>query len=142
MGMSTSALRAMQLLGLLLLSAPFASVAQPLEEAGEVVLVRGIATAQTLDGQGRVVGPGSSFKPGEYLRTAKGTFAVIRFADDTKMTLRPATTLEVESFEYAGPNDLNARANLFLHAGGVRIDTGRVAALNPDRFELATPTGA
>jgi hypothetical protein len=118
--------------------------------AGVLALAAGLASAQTpgaaTDGragtfkqvQGEVrlgrddsralAKPGEAVRHGERIRTGKDSAASIVLKDGTVMTL--------------GPDSTTQEGNLLvdLLQGSVRMVTGLLAKVNPERFKVKTPT--
>ena len=132
--MGTRALRAWTLLAGLLAGATAVHAAT---DAGTATFVRGVATAQGKDGGARIINTGAPLRAGDVLRTARNSYAVLRLADDSKITLRPDTVFEIEDFnKEAGTGSVLLR----LFKGGMRAITGLVAKRNPKAFRLRSPT--
>ena len=102
---------------------------------GETVFARGAATVQ-LGSDLRLMGNGTPIHKGEVLTTGKGSFAIIKFNDGTRTTLRPNTVFKIEEFEEEEGEE-NALFKLFK--GGLRTVTGLISKKNPDAFKLNTP---
>lgn len=116
------------------------AVAQAAEQGppvGEVIVLQGIATAQRTGETPRFLERGSALFEGEVINTGSQGYAVIRFLDETKFTLRPNTTFTVERFRQ-GPKDEAAVFRLLK--GGVRALTGLIARRNPANMEVNTVT--
>jgi hypothetical protein len=106
--------------------------------AGEVAAaVGGSVAARGPNGRIRVLERGARVSTGEALSTGKG-FAVLRLGDGTLVSMRPDTTLTVETFAYGRGS---ASARLRLRTGGVRLLTGKITERNPTGLVLVTPEG-
>ncbi len=117
-------------IGIGLASASLAAV-----EVGEVSYSRGVLTGQIDGEQPRLIGRGVGVHNGETLNTGPRGFALLRFNDGTKMTLRPNTTFKIE--------DLDARAGrenaLFsLIRGGLRAVTGAISKASAKAFRISS----
>lgn len=117
-----------------LFGSSMATAAQP---AGEVEFARGAATAQSQQKPARILGQGQSFFSGEVLTTSKKSFAVIKLADGSRMTLRPDTQFVVE--EINASKTRKASATLQLFKGGIRALTGFISKFNKNGYRLKTP---
>ncbi len=82
------------IMGILCAGASFACLAAV--EVGQVSYVRGVVTGQIDGQQPRIIGKGIGLHNGETLNTGSRAFALIKFDDGTKMTLRPTTTFWIE----------------------------------------------
>ena len=104
-------------------------------QAGEVVIARGIATAQIGNNPGRILGLGSAVFEGDVISTGPRSVALLKLGDGTRVTLRPQTKFQVEEFSLAA-ND--ARAVYRLFQGGLRAVTGFLSKQNPNAVRLRT----
>ena len=100
---------------------------------GEVQLSRGGAVAEQADSVARILGKGSDILRGDALTTEDKSFLVIRLEDQSKLTLRPASRLTIETFS-------REQARLYLERGGVQAETGRISK-GKSRYRLRTPHG-
>ncbi len=103
--------------------------------AGEVVIARGIATAQTGNAAARILGLGSSLFEGDVITTGPRSVALLKLQDGSRVTLRPQTKFQIEEFSVA-ENDLRAAYRLFT--GGLRAVTGFLSKRNPNAVRLRT----
>lgn len=119
-------------------------------EVGKSVFVRGVATAQSESGEGRILGKDSPLFEGDTITTGSRTFAIIGLNDGTRMTLKPNTVFKIEEMTYdahaAAENapqtsQASRSESLFvrLFRGGLRAITGLVAKRNDNGFRVATP---
>ena len=108
--------------------------------AGTVVHLSGPLLAQKADGSVKVLARKSEVEQGDTLVAEKGTYAQIRFIDNSEITLRPDTTFKIEAFAYdeAKPDADSASFNLVK--GGLRSVTGLLGKRNKEKFSLKTPT--
>jgi len=79
---------------------PLASLAS----SGTVILAKGVVTATGADNTDRVLAKGTSIEEGDVIKTANKSFAVIRMLDNTKLTLKPGTTLAIGKFSLVYSN--------------------------------------
>lgn len=108
--------------------------------AGTVVHLSGPLMARKADGSVKVLARKSEVEQGDTLVAERGTYAQIRFIDNSEITLRPDTTFKIEAFAYdeARPDADNASFNLVK--GGLRSVTGLLGKRNKEKFSLKTPT--
>jgi len=118
----------------LLLISIFISTAYAKEEVGEVQYVRGILTSQADGERGKLVGKNDALFNGDVLNTGTRGFAVIKFVDGTKMTLRPNTKFKINNVSIEKEN-----AFFSLIRGGFRAITGAISKLSPRAFKVQTP---
>lgn len=75
---------------------------------------------------------------GDVLETERGSFAVVVFRDNSRVTLQSGTRFKVEEYKV----DPGKKENVFfkLYKGGVRVFTGWIAKRNAKAFKIGTPT--
>lgn len=125
-----------QVLGLVLMGASLASVAQP---AGDVEFTRGVGFAQAPGQMPRTLGQGLPFKEGDRLTTAEGATAIIKLQDGTRMTLRPNTEMIVQQYQFKEGSTDNSMV-MQLVRGGFRAITGLISKNSPDAARIQTAT--
>jgi len=106
------------------------------ENAGMVVASRGEVIAMA-DGGSRELKQGDFIYVSDEIMTSNRSFAVLQFVDGAKVTVRPDSTMLVESYLYNG--DENDEATLSLVSGGLRVITGAMAKTNPENYKVRTP---
>ncbi len=108
------------------------------KQVGEIKYARGAVTVQKEDGSGaRLVGKGDKLAQGEVIQTGPKSFAILKLADDTRMTLRPGTSFAVENMN--AERTSKATALLGLFRGGFRAITGYISKKNPRGYRVRTP---
>ncbi|MEE4302346.1 MAG: FecR family protein, partial [Pseudomonadales bacterium] len=125
------------LLLLALASATWAASAP--DPAGRVIRTLGLVEAIAPDGSVRRLRRQDPIFEGDTLRTGARGRAQIRFTDRGLMSLRPATELAIDDYEYDAGAPSSARQQLRLARGGFRAATGRVAAGNRAGYRVTTP---
>ena len=107
---------------------------------GRVAMSNGSVSARE-DGQpGRVLGVGAAVYERDQIQTGSGSFTVIAFNDDTRVTLAPQSAFRIEEHEFRPEQpDENNTFFRFLQ-GGLRLVTGAIGRLNPNAFRVGTPT--
>lgn len=118
---------------LIFATAPRAFAADP---AGSIIMLKGDVEAEAADGTARALAKGEEVFQGDTIKTAPKSFAVIKFSDGGKVTVRPGTVLVIDEYAYGGDNDGSA---LKLVKGGLRALTGAIAKQNPDAYRVNTP---
>jgi hypothetical protein len=106
------------------------------DNAGMVVASRGEVIAMA-DGGSRELKQGDFVYVNDEIMTSNRSFAVLQFIDGAKVTVRPDSTMLVESYLYNG--DENDEATLSLVSGGLRVITGAMAKTNPENYKVRTP---
>jgi hypothetical protein len=65
------------------------------QAVGTVLKVSGPLSARKADGSLKNLGAGAEIQPGDTLVTGANTYALIRFIDNSEITLRPGTTFRI-----------------------------------------------
>ncbi len=128
------------LVGLSLALLPWMNSALAAQVAGSVINLSGPLMAQRADGSIRVLSQKSEVEEGDTLISEKGTYARIKFIDNSEVTLRPNTQFKITNFAFdeARPQEDNAVFSLIK--GGLRSITGLLGKRNKERYGLNTPT--
>jgi hypothetical protein len=109
---------------------------------GEATLVIGVAKVFAADGSSRAVERGTSIRVGDRVETEAGGHVHFRFVDGGRLSIRPSSRLQVESYSHS-PDEPNLTAIKFrLDEGVVRSITGAWGEAARDRFRLNTPVAA
>jgi hypothetical protein len=116
------------------LSGPVA--AQPEDGVGMIVASRGEVIALS-NGGSRELKQGDFVYVSDEIMTSNRSFAVLQFEDGAKVTVRPDSSLIIETYIYNG--DANDAATLSLVEGGLRVITGAMAKSNPENYKVKTP---
>lgn len=107
--------------------------------AGTVVQLSGPLMARKADGKVKILSIKSEVENGDTLVTEKNTYAMVRFIDNSEITLRPGSTLTIENFSFdSGKQDAD-RAQFNLVKGGLRSVSGLLGKRSREKFELKTP---
>jgi len=109
-------------------------------EVGSVTHLSGPLLAKKADGTVKILSQKSIVEQGDTLVSEKGTYALIKFIDNSEITLRPDSQLKVENFSYDVAKPENDHAVFSLIKGGLRWITGLLGKRNHERFGLTTPT--
>lgn len=117
--------------------APLAFAAQV---AGTVVQLSGPLLAKKADGGGKILALKSEVEQGDTLVTEKNTYALIRFIDNSEITLRPGSALTIDKFVFDAGKPQDDSAAFSLVKGGLRSVTGLLGKRSKERFALKTPT--
>ncbi len=108
--------------------------------AGTIVQLSGPLLARKADGVVRILSMRSEVESGDTLVTEKNTYAMVKFIDNSEITLKPGTTFKVEDFSYdAGKPDADS-ASFNLVKGGLRSVTGLLGKRNKEKFAMKTPS--
>lgn len=124
---------------LLVLCATF-SAGWAAQVAATVVQLSGPLLAKKASGAARILSLRSEVESGDTLITEKNTYALLKFIDNSEITLKPGTTFKVEDFSYdAGKPDADS-ASFSLVKGGLRSVTGLLGKRNKEKFSMKTPS--
>lgn len=122
---------------LLVLTAGVTLAAQEPVPAGRVKVVTGPAFVIHLDQQIPAVAGTPVFEH-DRLFTGPGGRMGVTLRDDTRLSIGPQTTIEINRFLYA-PSDSQFSFVLRVVRGVVAYVSGRIAKLSPDAVRLETP---
>ena len=111
-------------------------VAQDQDSSGMVVASRGEVIALS-NGGSRELKQGDFIYVNDEIMTTNRSFVVLQFEDGAKVTVRPDSTLIIETYLYNG--DAGDAAELNLVSGGLRVITGAMAKNNPENYKVRTP---
>ena len=107
--------------------------------AGTVTQLSGPMMAKKADGKVKILSLKSEVEAGDTLVTEKNTYALVKFIDNSEITLKPSTTFVVEQFAYQAEQPENDRASFNLVKGGLRSLSGLLGKRNKEKFSLKTP---
>lgn len=108
--------------------------------AGTVRQLSGPLIAKKADGKIKVLALRSEVEQGDTLVSEKNTYALIKFIDNSEITLRPDSTFKIESFAFDESKPDGDSATFNLVKGGLRSVTGLMGKRNKEKFSLKTPT--
>ena len=124
------------LLALLLPAGP----AWAAQVAGMVVQLSGPLLAKKADGAVKILSLKSEVESGDTLVTEKNTYALVKFIDNSEITLKPGTTFKIDNFAFDADKPGGDSASFNLLKGGLRSVTGLLGKRNKERFEMKTPS--
>ena len=107
--------------------------------AGTVTQLSGPMMAKKADGKVKILSLKSEVESGDTLITEKNTYALVKFIDNSEITLKPATTFVVEQFAYQADQPDGDQASFNLVKGGLRSLSGLLGKRNKEKFSLKTP---
>ena len=116
------------------------SLAMAAQVAGTVVNLSGPLMAKKNDGTVKVLALRSEVEQGDTLVSERNTYALIKFIDNSEVTLKPNTTFKIEAFAYDQGKPEADNASFSLVKGGLRSITGLLGKRNKEKFALKTPT--
>ena len=102
---------------------------------GRVLLVKGVVTAFTEEGQLRTLDKGSEVFKKDTIETAGDSFIVMKMNDDTKLTMRPNSEMKLDEFDQTEGEE---KAIFNLLKGGLRTVTGAIGSKKPEAFKVST----
>lgn len=108
--------------------------------SAKIIRVQGEINATDASGQRRRLVDGGSVYPGDLLETGAGTFAVMAFRDDSRITLGSNTRFRVDNFVYDAKNAGEGRFLVSILRGSVRALTGLIAKANTRNVGFSTAT--
>ncbi|MYM86870.1 iron dicitrate transport regulator FecR [Rugamonas sp. FT82W] len=107
---------------------------------GTVVQLSGPLLSKKADGVVRILSMRSEVESGDMLVTEKNTYAMVKFIDNSEITLKPGTTFKVENFSYDAGKPEADNASFNLVKGGLRSVTGLLGKRNKEKFAMKTPS--
>jgi hypothetical protein len=108
--------------------------------AGTITQLSGPLLAKKSDGGVRVLSLRSEVESGDTLVTEKNTYALVKFIDNSEITLKPGTTFKVENFAFDAGKPDGDQASFSLVKGGLRSVTGLLGKRNKEKFSMKTPS--
>lgn len=118
--------------------AAFAAVAHA--NTGTVTQLSGTLSVKKADGSVRILSQKSQVDSGDTVNTERDSYAQIRFSDGGQLTLKPNTTVKIQSFRFAEDRPQDDSFVYALLKGGVRAVTGLLGKRSRDKYELETST--
>lgn len=133
--------------GLLAASAlqlPAVAMSEPSQAAivGEASMVIGMARITNVSGQSVVVNKGAAIRVGDRIETEVGGHVHLRFVDGGRVSVRPSSRLQIESYNHSSDKPALSAIKFRLDEGVVRSITGAWGEVARDRFRLNTPMAA
>ena len=107
--------------------------------AGTITQLSGPLLAKKVDGAVRILSLRSEVESGDTLVTEKNTYALVKFIDNSEITLKPGTTFKVENFAFDAAKPDGDQASFSLVKGGLRSVTGLLGKRNKEKFSMKTP---
>ena len=108
---------------------------------GTVSQLSGTLSVQKADGSVRILSQKSEIRSGDTINTQKDSYAQIKFADGGMITLKPNTSVKIESFRFKQEEPEQDSFLFGLVKGGLRAVTGLVGKRgNQDAYQLGTAT--
>lgn len=105
------------------------------ETVGHVQFLRGTVGAQNITGGVRILSDESPIFQGDTITTGKNSFAVLKFIDETKVSIRPNSIFAVDTFSI---QENNESAIMELIRGGMRVLTGFISKKKTGSFKINT----
>jgi hypothetical protein len=112
------------------------TIAIAADSTGMVVASRGEVIALS-NGGSRELKQGDFIYVNDEIMTTNRSFVVLQFEDGAKVTVRPDSTMIIETYLYNGTDGDEAELNLV--SGGLRVITGAMAKNNPENYKVRTP---
>lgn len=119
-----------------------AVLAQDPPIVGETTMVIGLVKLVGADGTSRAVARGASVRIGDRIETQAGGHVHLRFVDGGRVSVRPASILQIEDYSHSAQQPLLGAIKFRLDEGVVRSITGSWGEAARDRFRLNTPVAA
>ena len=108
---------------------------------GSVSQLSGTLSVKKADGTVRILSQKSQIQPGDTINTQRDSYAQIKFPDGGQITLKPNTSVKLDSFNFNQAEPKNDNMVFGLVKGGMRAVTGLVGKRgDPDAYKLNTAT--
>lgn len=107
--------------------------------AGQITFVIGEVSVERQTDGAIPVRRGDSVHSGDVIRTTANGHIHIRFADDSRVSVRPGSVFRVVEFRYNPEAPKDSLIRFQLDAGDLRAISGSGAKAAPERFRLNTP---
>ena len=127
---------------LLGLTTSLVAAQNPPDLVGEVTLLIGQAQVIGTDDVVRTVERGLTVRTGDRIETQAGGHVHIRFVDGARVSVRPASRLQIESYSYSTQQSHGSAIKFRLDEGVIRSITGAWGEAARERFRLNTPMAA
>ena len=124
------------------LGAPGAATASTGAEVGQVSLLIGEARVFRADGSQELLQRGSHVRVGDRIETASNGHVHMRFIDNAAISVRPQSSLEVQTYRYNAEKPELSEVRLRVEKGVSRSISGAATELDKTRFRLNTPLAA
>ncbi|MBI2769651.1 MAG: FecR domain-containing protein [Burkholderiales bacterium] len=109
---------------------------------GEATMVIGVAKLFSADGAARDIERGTAIRVGDRVETEAGGHVHFRFVDGGRLSIRPSSRMQVESYNHSAQQPALTAIKFRLDEGVVRSITGAWGEAARDRFRLNTPVAA
>lgn len=76
---------------------------------------------------------------GDTLETGPGSFMIVAFRDESRLTLLENTRFQIDRHEYDAEEPGNGSALMRLIRGGIRAAAGLISRARPEAYRVATP---
>ena len=139
--MSPSGKTTMRSAMLSLAGALLTMLAGPALADGTVTHLSGTLYVKKANGTLKTLSEKSAVEQGDMLVSGKTTYARLRFADDSEISLGPDSQLSIESFAFATANPSDDHAVFNLVKGKVHSVSGQLGKRSANRSEIRTPLG-
>lgn len=120
-------------------AASTAHLESPNEAVGRITMTLGQAQIFRPDGSHRSARSGAPVWVGDRIETAAGGHVHIRFVDDALVSVRPASRLVIEDYQYDSSQVHQSLVRFRLDIGVARSISGAAAEGARERFRLNTP---
>jgi len=119
-----------------------AAAGQVKPSVGSVTLVIGSAYVINTKGQKRKLKRSDFIFEGDSVETNSGAHVHIKFIDDARISIRPESRLNIESYHYDQETPKNSEIRFYLHKGVLRSISGKATEAAHERYRMNTPIAA
>lgn len=107
------------------------------QQQGYVDQTRGVVQVISPDGMMRQVKPDDPIRQHDRIRTGAEAYAVLRFPDESSVIIGAESEMLLDEYFFE-PGNAESRSSMSVVKGFLRIVTGAITRLNPDRFSVRT----
>ncbi len=117
-----------------------ACASMAIASSGTITQLSGTLSVRKADGSVRILSQRSTIESGDTINTERESFAQIRFTDGGQVTLKPNTSVKIESFRFSEEKPQEDSFLYNLVKGGLRAVTGIVGKRSNEKYQLGTAT--
>lgn len=129
-----------RLIGISVGVALMAAAGASYSSSGTVTQLSGTLSVKKADGSVRILSQKSQVESGDTVNTERDSYAQIKFDDGGQLTLKPNSSVKIESFRFAEERPQDDSFLYSLLRGGLRAVTGLVGKRSKEKYQLETQT--
>jgi hypothetical protein len=111
-----------------------------LANVGTVTQLSGTLSVKKADGSVRILSQKSRIESGDTINTERDSYAQVKFSDGAQVTLKPNTSVKLDSIKFAEEKPQEDSFLYSLVKGGLRAVTGIIGKRSKEKYQLGTAT--